>query len=541
MITKVHRFFSLTFGLLFFLPSCGPNGDNLVRPSEIVSEVLQSSVAEMKETTISAKPTFGRDVLPILTERCAVRGCHVAGGPKNLDFSSHHSFIKGGDDGPILMPGTAKESKVIKEIVAGRMPPYGAVLTNAQIQFFIDWINSQVSFKHDISPILTERCALAGCHVAGGPLNLDFSTYQTFKKGGDNGAVFTPWNADGSLVIEEIVSGRMPLGGPPLNDFQTQLFIDWVNQGAINDGQADSDDTHERDEVNTDDQGTPVPDTMELKAEPTPTTLASFEQDLLPILRARCAFAGCHVAGGPKGIDLSTYQSFIRGGNDGPIFIPGNARSSDIIEEIVSGRMPIGGPQLSNAEIQRFIDWINSQEAIPDRPVDEPSETQTPESTDGTVSFQQDLLPILTARCAYSGCHDANGPDNLDFRTYQTFIRSAEDEDVFVPGNARSSDIIEEIVSGRMPLGGPPLTASQIQLFRDWINQQDPADFPNLRYDDDDDDHDDDYDDDDDDHDHDDHDDDYDDDDDDHDDWDDHNDDHDDDDDDDDRDDDDHD
>ena len=35
-------------------------------------------------------------------------------------------------------------------------------------------------------------------------------------------------------------------------------------------------------------------------------------------------------------------------------------------------------------------------------------------------------------------------------------------------------------------LTGPPLTAAQIQLFRDWINQQDPADFPNLRYDDDD-------------------------------------------------------
>ena len=222
----------------------------------------------------------------------------------------------------------------------------------------------------------------------------------------------------------------------------------------------------------------------------------TFEQNLLPILTQRCAYAGCHIAGGPKNLDFSTYQTFIKGGNEGPVFIPGNAQGSTIIDEIVSGRMPIGGPQLTTAEIQRFSDWINSQGAIPDRPVDEPPETQTPESTDGTVSFQQDLLPILTARCAYSGCHDANGPDDLDFRTYQTFIRSAEDEDVFVPGNARSSDIIEEIVSGRMPPDGPSLTAAQIQLFRDWINQQDPADFPNLRYDDDDYD-DDDYDDDD--------------------------------------------
>ena len=212
----------------------------------------------------------------------------------------------------------------------------------------------------------------------------------------------------------------------------------------------------------------------------------SFEQNLLPILTQRCAYAGCHVAGGPKNLDFSTYQAFMKGGDAGPVFIPGNAQGSAIIDEIVSGRMPIGGPQLTIAEIQRFSDWINNQEVTTDKPVDEPPQTQTPESTDGTVSFEQDLLPILTARCAYSGCHDANDPDDLDFRTYQTFIRSAEDEDVFVPGNARSSDIIEEIVSGRMPPDGPPLTAAQIQLFRDWINQQDPADFPNLRYDDDD-------------------------------------------------------
>ena len=88
---------------------------------------------------------------------------------------------------------------------------------------------------------------------------------------------------------------------------------------------------------------------------------ASFQQDLQPILTARCAFAGCHVAGGPDGLDFSTYQTFIRGGEDGPVFSPGNAQSSDIIEEIVSGRMPPGGPRLSDAEIQLFVDWINQQ------------------------------------------------------------------------------------------------------------------------------------------------------------------------------------
>ncbi len=124
---------------------------------------------------------------------------------------------------------------------------------------------------------------------------------------------------------------------------------------------------------------------------------------------------------------------------------------------------------------------------------DNPLQPDNISSATAKASFEENLLPILTARCAYSGCHDANGPHGLDFRTYQTFISGDDEgESVFIPGNANDSDIIEEIVSGRMPPGGPPLTAEQIQRFRDWINQQDPADFPNLRYDDDDeDDHDD--------------------------------------------------
>ena len=229
---------------------------------------------------------------------------------------------------------------------------------------------------------------------------------------------------------------------------------------------------------------------------------ATFNANLLPILTAKCAFAGCHIAGGPQNIDLSSYQAFIKGGDGGPVFIAGDAQGSSIIDEIVSGRMPIGGTKLSDAEIQVFTDWINNQAPTMNTPNNQPPEPQTPLPVDGIVSYDQHLQPILTARCAYAGCHDANGYDDLDFRTYESFIRGDDEgESVFIPGNARSSDIIEEMVSGRMPPAGhgPPLTAAQIQLFRDWINQQDRSDFPNLRFDDDDDDDydDDDYDDDD--------------------------------------------
>lgn len=90
---------------------------------------------------------------------------------------------------------------------------------------------------------------------------------------------------------------------------------------------------------------------------------ASFEHDLLPILTARCALSGCHVADGPHGLDFRTYESFVAGGEHGPAFVPGNAQDSEIVEQIVSGTMPPGGPPLSAAEIQLFVDWINQREA----------------------------------------------------------------------------------------------------------------------------------------------------------------------------------
>ena len=136
-------------------------------------------------------------------------------------------------------------------------------------------------------------------------------------------------------------------------------------------------------------------------------------------------------------------------------------------------------------EYQQAI--LHDQMHTDDEPM--PVTQVSPEET-----FNQNLQPILTERCALSGCHVANGPHDIDFRTYQSFLAGGDEGAVFIPGNAEESEIIEEIVPGNMPPGGPPLTDAQIQLFKEWINQQDPADFPDLRYDDgeDDDDHDDD-------------------------------------------------
>ena len=91
------------------------------------------------------------------------------------------------------------------------------------------------SFSADISPILTSRCATAGCHVAGGPHGVDLRTYDTLSAGGDAGAIVIAGNARESEVVKQIVQGRMPPApNAPLDPAQIQLIIDWINEGAEN-------------------------------------------------------------------------------------------------------------------------------------------------------------------------------------------------------------------------------------------------------------------------------------------------------------------
>lgn len=91
-----------------------------------------------------------------------------------------------------------------------------------------------VSFQEDIQPILAADCALAGCHAAPGAAGLDLSNYDSFKKGGNTGPGFDASDGEGSLVVERIDGGGMPLGRPPLDGDQIQLFIDWIDEGAEN-------------------------------------------------------------------------------------------------------------------------------------------------------------------------------------------------------------------------------------------------------------------------------------------------------------------
>ena len=89
--------------------------------------------------------------------------------------------------------------------------------------------------------------------------------------------------------------------------------------------------------------------------QPEPAPGVSFQEDILPILQASCAVAGCHAAPNPpKGLNLETYADFEKGG----VFNPGDSENSVVIRRIDGGGMPPGAP-LGNDQIQLFKDWID--------------------------------------------------------------------------------------------------------------------------------------------------------------------------------------
>ncbi len=88
------------------------------------------------------------------------------------------------------------------------------------------------------------------------------------------------------------------------------------------------------------------------------------------------------------------------------------------------------------------------------------------------ISFQDQVLPILVANCAYSGCHDAQSHrEGIVLESYSQ-VRSR-----VRPGNPNNSKIYRSITENQgdddfmPPPPASPLSASDINIIRNWILQ----------------------------------------------------------------------
>ena len=96
------------------------------------------------------------------------------------------------------------------------------------------------------------------------------------------------------------------------------------------------------------------------------------------------------------------------------------------------------------------------------------------------ISYADRVQPIFNTTCGGGGCHtsggNANGVNLSGYTQTMNSTGSSYGGKVVIAGNANASPIVDKIEPGpthgnRMPLGGSPLSSTQIQTIRTWINE----------------------------------------------------------------------
>jgi mono/diheme cytochrome c family protein len=91
----------------------------------------------------------------------------------------------------------------------------------------------------------------------------------------------------------------------------------------------------------------------------------SFAEDVMPIFRGRCV--GCHQPGGEglekSGLDLTSYEGVMKGTKHGPMVIPRDPDSSNLVWLLdwrgsPEVRMPHGKKKLSTCDRNAIRAWI---------------------------------------------------------------------------------------------------------------------------------------------------------------------------------------
>ena len=83
----------------------------------------------------------------------------------------------------------------------------------------------------------------------------------------------------------------------------------------------------------------------------------NYYDDIQPIFDTNCI--GCHVGNFPDGgLNLTTYENLMDGGNSGAVIIPGNHLNSILWQRIETGEMPMDGAPLNQEDIDLISVWI---------------------------------------------------------------------------------------------------------------------------------------------------------------------------------------
>jgi len=187
-----------------------------------------------------------------------------------------------------------------------------------------------------------------------------------------------------------------------------------------------------------------------------------FEKDVLPVLTKYCFT--CHGQSSPKqGLDMRSAASTMRGSHNGPVVVAGKLDDSLLWKKVSTRQMPPGGygQKMADAEIELIKQWISGGA---------PSDAPQPVAAT--------LPAVLKDRCA--NCHGGKKPAaGLSLTTTAELLKGSSTGPVIVEGFSDRSILVRRITNHTMPPKGvgAPLTESEIQDVRSWIDKTNFSEF----------------------------------------------------------------
>ena len=126
----------------------GHFGASLTHGENFLTEVFKSKETLALKSDITI---FDQVIIPILDSKCA--SCHNPNKLKGgLLLNSRAGILKGGESGPVLVPGDINKSLLTKHIILPKehddhMPPNGKIqLSNEEIEMLTWWVENNASF-----------------------------------------------------------------------------------------------------------------------------------------------------------------------------------------------------------------------------------------------------------------------------------------------------------------------------------------------------------------------------------------------------------
>lgn len=219
-----------------------------------VAAIVAMALAPVGSAAAGETPVFEKDILPIFTRYCF--NCHGKSSPQlGLDLRTARLTMRGSQNGPVIVRGSAETSLLWKKVSTREMPLelFKLKLSDAEIDTIRRWIEGGAAsdgstelpadvqeqftrFEQEIRPLLAEHCVT--CHGAVDPeAGLDLRSLQSLVRGSESGPVIVEGFSEKSVLVRKVSSRAMPPpdSGQPLTAAEIRTLTRWIDKGRFAD------------------------------------------------------------------------------------------------------------------------------------------------------------------------------------------------------------------------------------------------------------------------------------------------------------------